>query len=118
MSQLHRVVPPGESSGLRAKQIKNLPCLIRPGERKEATGRDGEPWIFHSCDVIVLDSTGIKERGSDVRIAWVRTLNQLADAVGEWIAVRPVEDGQSVILSPLEGADLEVAERVLDGLDG
>jgi hypothetical protein len=115
--KLHSVAPPAESSGLRAKALKNLPCLVRPGERKEATGRDGEPWVYHSCDVVVLDSTGIKERGSDVRIAWVRTLNQLEDAVGNWIAVRPVEDGQSVILEPLEGADLAVAERVLDEID-
>jgi hypothetical protein len=28
-----------------------------------------------------------------------------------------VEDGRAVILEPLEGADLAVAERVLDELD-
>jgi hypothetical protein len=117
--QLHPVAPPPESSGLRAKNIKNLPCLIRPGEYKEEPkGKDDDPWCYWSCEVVIFDGSGIKERADGVRISWARTLNQLKDAAGNWIAVRPVEDGRSVILEPLTGADLAVAERVLDELDG
>jgi hypothetical protein len=42
---------------------------------------------------------------------------QLLEFSGEWIACRPVEEDVAVILAPLTGADLEVAQRVLDELD-
>jgi hypothetical protein len=114
--RLHPVAPPAESSGLRAKDLKNRSLLVRPGEYHEEDGRDGKPWKYFQAEVYVLDRSGIVEHGDGVRISWARTLNQLGDAAGEWIAVRPVEDGNAVILEPLTGDDLAVAERVLDEL--
>jgi hypothetical protein len=119
MTKVHPLAPPPESSGLRAKDLKNLPLLILPGEHKSETSkRDEKPWEFVECRVIVLDRSGIVQQADGVRISWARAIPQLVDAHGEWIAVRPVEDGNAVVLAELEGADLAVAERVLDDLDG
>jgi hypothetical protein len=119
MAKLKPVSPPADADGMRAKDLKNLACLIQPVKKgNDPKGRDGEPWDYWSCDVHVLGPDGIKESGTNVRISWGRSMNQLEDAAGNWIAVRPVEDGRAVILEPLEGADLAVAERVLDELDG
>jgi hypothetical protein len=111
--------PPPESSGLRAKDLRNQALLVRAGEyREEKSGRDDKPWCYYECDVILLDRAGKKQSASGVRISWSRTLAQLSEFVGEWMACRPVEDGNAVVLEPLTGPDLEVAERVLGELDG
>jgi hypothetical protein len=119
MSKLHPLIPPSESSGFRAKDTVGLPLLILPGERKsEKSKRDDKPWDYVDCRVIVLNDSGIEKQGDGVRYSWARALAQLEDAHGEWIAVRPVEDGNAIVLEELTGADLEVAERVLDELTG
>jgi hypothetical protein len=123
MSRLHAPPPPPESSGLRAKDLKNRPCLVLPGDLKsEKSNRDENDWTFVECRVAVIDRSGIVERGDNVRISWARAVPQLTDFAaeypGEWMPCRPVEDGNAVILAELEGADLEVAERVLEELDG
>ncbi len=118
MAQLRDPSPPPESSGLRAKDLKNLPILILPGEYKEETGQNGDPWKYVICEVVVLDRSGIVQRADGVRISWARTIQPLMDSQGEWLACRPVEDGNAVILEPLKDGAREVAERVLDELDG
>jgi hypothetical protein len=119
MAKIHPLSPPPESSGLRAKDLKNLPCLVLPGEQlqEEKSAKDDKPWEFVECEVIVLDRSGIVQRADGVRISWARAVPQLLDAKGQWLAVRPVEDGNAVVLEELTGADLEVAKRVLDELD-
>jgi hypothetical protein len=108
--------PAPESSQLRAKNLKNKPLLVRPGEEGEQQGKDGNPWRYIVCEVVALDRSGIVERGDGVRFSWARALPQLIDGRDIWIACRPVEDGNAVILEPLDGAERDVAERVLDEL--
>jgi hypothetical protein len=110
-------IPAPESTGLRAKDLRDKPCLIRPGKPGEVTGRDGEPWVFIDCTAILLNGKGIEERADGVRISWARALPQLEAAPGTWIACKPVEDKRAVVLEPLTGAERAVAERVLAELD-
>jgi hypothetical protein len=117
MVTLHNPSPAPESSQLRAKDLKNLPLLVRPGEYREEEGRDGKPWNFVECEVIVLDRSGIVQRADELRFSWARAIPQLREFTGEWVACRPVEEDQAVVLAPLTGADLDVAQRVLDELD-
>jgi hypothetical protein len=106
-------IPAPESTGLRAKDLRNKPCLIRPGELGELPGRDGQPWRFVTCRVLVLNEYGIEESADGVRISWARALPQLEAASGTWIAAKPVEDQRAVILEPLTGAERECAEATL-----
>jgi hypothetical protein len=119
MSRIHPLIPPSESGGFRAKDTVGLPLLLLPGERRsEKSKRDEKPWEYFDCRVIVLNDSGIEKEADGVRYSWSRALAQLEDAHGEWIAVRPVEDGNAIVFEELTGADLDVAERVLDELEG
>ena len=46
----------------------------------------------------------------------MRCLPQLEAAKGEWLAVRPHDTGNGIVLVDLQGDALEVAERVLEEL--
>jgi hypothetical protein len=109
---------PGEPvHTLRAKDLRNTPILMKPGDRYEEDGSDGRPWIYHECEIITLDRQGIVERADNVRVSWVRTLPQLQAAKDTWIACRPFDTGEGVVLQPLEGESRRVAERVLAAID-
>jgi hypothetical protein len=103
----------------RAKDLKNIPLLVRPVSLHEENGQDGKPWTYWRCEVAVLDRAGlVGEVHDEVRISWVRTMPQLEAAKGQWLACRPVEGEAGVTLEPLDGAALEVAERVAAELNG
>src|SRR5829696_5157013 len=110
------VAPREPVKNLRAKELKNTPCLIRPGQYYEKQGEDGKPWKYVECEVATLDRQGVVEQAGNVRISWVRALPQLQAAKGTWIACRPYDTGEGIVLQALEGDAREVAERVLDEL--
>jgi hypothetical protein len=110
--------PAAPVQSLRAKDLKNSPCLMRPIVLREEDGQDGRPWVYWACEVAVLDRAGIVgDIHGGVRISWVRTMPQLEEAKGQWLACRPVETDAGVVLEALEGAALEVAERVAAEFD-
>src|SRR5829696_2559400 len=118
MARLAQLSAPADAkTQVRAKDLKNQPLLVKPGERQVADGADGEPWVYITCDVITLDRQGIVEQLSGVRFSWVRALRQLEAAQGSWLACKPYDTGEGVVLLDLAGPELEVAERVLDELD-
>jgi hypothetical protein len=102
---------------MRASALKGLALLVKPGALKSEKGRDGEDWDYYVCEVHALNDSGIEKSGTGVRFSWKRSMKQLKEANGGWLAVRPVEDGNAVILEALTGSELAVAERVLDDLD-
>jgi hypothetical protein len=121
MSRLHQPPPPPENSGTRAKDLKNQVCLVLPGQLKtEKSNRDDNDWVYVECRVAVCDRSGLVSLSDNVRISWARAVPQLtafaAEFPDEWMPCKPIEDGNAVILAELEGADLAVAERVVDEL--
>ena len=118
MPTLAKLHPPAEPSKTpRAKDLKNQPLLIKPGQRyKKEDGADGKPWVYHECAVVTLDRQGIVDQYDDVRISWVRVLPQLEASKGQWLAVKPYDTGEGIVLVGLEGQELAVAARVVDEL--
>jgi hypothetical protein len=121
MAKYHAPPPPPDSASIRAKDLRNKPLAILPGEyREETSRRDDAPWRYVECEVLLLGADGIAQRADGVRISWTRAVRQLRDFAaefpGDWMPCRPVEDGNAVVLEELEGADLEAVERVLDEL--
>lgn len=105
---------PGDGSGMRAKNLKNLPLIIRPKKVDTATGKDGDDYEYIGADVWVLDSSGIVDSGTGVQFSWWRAREQLRNRVGEFVACRPAEqDDNSVILVPLKDKARKVAEQVI-----
>ena len=102
---------------LRAKEIKNHSCVLKPTARGEAEGKDGVPWRYAECDVWMLDRSGVERHESGVRISWKRVLPQVEGKFGQYILCKPKElDGGGVVLVGLEGEAREVAKRVVDEL--
>jgi hypothetical protein len=97
--------------------LRNTPILVKPGQRYERDGQDGKPWVYVECEVVTLDRQGIVEHADGVRVSWVRVLPQLEGARDQWVAARPVDTGEGIVLEPLSGAARDVAERVADELD-
>jgi hypothetical protein len=118
MSALAKLHPPAEPNKTpRAKDLKNQAMLVRPGQKYVTEdGADGKPWKYVECTVVTLDRQGIVEQYDDVRISWVRTQQQLEASKGQWLAVKPVDTGEGVVLVGLEGQELAIAERVVGEL--
>lgn len=113
--------PPAPEGGqnLRAADLKNRVLLLRPTEHDTVEGKDGKPWEFVACDVWVLDRAGIVETGHGVRFSWWKAVAQLKDAIGRFVACKPVEqEDRSVELMPLPGDARAVAEKVAAELSG
>ena len=109
--------PGDEEPRLKAKNLKNRPLLIRPTDHRTETGQDGKPWEYVECDVWVLDRSGVEEEATGVRFSWWRARNQIKNAMGRFIACRPVEqDDNSVILVPLKDEARKVAGQVMADL--
>lgn len=118
--------PPDPDAGMKAKNLKNRVCLFRPtamGEwpAKEAEGDEkakaAQPYV--ECDVWVLESEGVVEEGTGVRVGWWRAVEQLKDSLGKFVGGKPVEqDDRSVVLVPLSGSAREVAGKVVASLSG
>ena len=103
---------PPEGGGLKANDLKNKVCLLRPVEIGEWPAKPEErdesgnvtkkaqgPRPYYECDVWVLDRAGIVEEASGVRISWWRAVEQLKDSLGQFVLAMPVEqDDRSVIL--------------------
>ena len=70
-ARLAKLVPPGEEQTLlRAKDLKNVPLLLKPGQKyKKDDGADGKPWVYVECEVATLDRQGIVEHADNVRIS-------------------------------------------------
>ncbi len=106
---------PGELHGLmKAKDLLNKPCLIRPNKIAQAMGKDNDgnpqPYDYFPCDVWVLDRQGVVEQGTGVRISWVRVMPQLADRIGQFVAATPRrQDDNSVVLQAFSEAGKEIA---------
>jgi hypothetical protein len=119
---LENILTPGAPGdpvrNLRAKDLKNVPLLVKPGALREQNGQDDKPWIYRECEVVVLDRAGIVERSDNVRISWVRAMPQLEAAEGKSLACRPTDTGEGIVLNALEGDALRVAQRVVSELDG
>lgn len=114
-------VDPGEPGdlSLRAKDLLNKPCLIRPnvvlhnGKGKDDGGND-TTYTFVSCDVWVLDRAGIVESGTGVQVSWKRAMPQLTDRIGKFVAATPRrQDDNSVILEAFTEGGKEVARAAI-----
>jgi hypothetical protein len=118
MPKLAKVPPPAEPNKTpRAKDLKNQAMLVKPGQKYVTEdGADGKPWKYVECTIVTLDRQGIVERYDDVRISWVRTQQQLEASKGQWLAVKPYDTGEGIVLVGLEGQELAIAERVVDEL--
>jgi hypothetical protein len=118
MSTLAKLHPPADpNKNPRAKDLKNQPLLVKPGQKyKVDDGADGKPWTYVECAVVTLDRQGVVEQYKDIRISWVRTLQQLEASKGQWLAVKPIDTGDGVVLVGLEGPELAIAERVVGEL--
>ena len=113
---------PSEGGSLKARDLKNLPIILRPVRVAEEPGkRDPEkpdeepkPWKFVECDVWVLGAGGVEQEGTGLRISWWRAYEQIKNAIGRFIPCRPVQqDDRSVILVPLKGDTRAAAERIV-----
>lgn len=114
-----KLTPPGEPGPepLRATELKNRSCILKPTMRGKAEGRDGTEWNYVECDVWLLDGSGIERHETGVRISWKRAMPQLEGLFGQYVACKPKEtEGGGVVLVGLEGAFKKVAERVVDEL--
>lgn len=113
--------PPPAPEGmerLRAQDLKNRVCIIRPQFEDTLEGKDGKPWNFVECDVWVLDRAGIEAEATGVRISWWKAVAQLRGQFGGLVACRPVEQpDNSIELTPLVGDARAVAERVATELE-
>jgi hypothetical protein len=110
--------PPGPEP-LRATELKNRPCILKPTGNGTAEGRDGSDWNFIEADVWLLDRSGVERHETGVRISWKRAMPQLVDRFGQFVACRPKEtEGGGVVLAPLDGEARAVAERVVAELNG
>ena len=111
--------PPEPSQGdgeyIKAKDLKNLPIILRPVAVKELPGNEeGKTWKVVECDVWILGAGGVDESGTGLRISWWRAYEQIKNAIGRFIPCRPVEqDDRSVILVPLKDQARKVAEQVV-----
>lgn len=111
---------PGEAS-LRAKDLKNKVCLIRPqeiGEWPATEDKKAQPFV--ACDVWVLDRAGIVEEGTNVRVGWWRAVEQLRPHLGQIMLGMPVEqDDRSVILVGTSKPEWrELADRLIAEIEG
>lgn len=106
-------VPAPEYTGLRGKDLKNRPVILRPEAYAEDIGQDGKPWKYVTCDVWVLDRAGVEQQATGVRISWTYAVGQLKQQMGQLVACRPVEgESNAVELQPLQGDARIVAEKV------
>ncbi len=117
--------PEGGGSEMRAKNLKNQPIVIRADSMGIGKGKDkdGNPteYEYVSCTVWAFDRSGVTESDHNVQISWWRVREQLRNYVGGgmFIAGKPVESGDnSIILLPLEGAARDVAQKIIDGIQG
>jgi hypothetical protein len=102
---------------LRATELKNRPCIIKPAMRGKAEGRDGSDWHFVEAEVWLLDRSGVERHEAGVRISWKRALPQLEGKFGQYVVCRPKEtETGGVVLVGLDGEARVVAERVVDEL--
>jgi hypothetical protein len=116
-------VDPGEpgdlASHMKAKDLVNLALILRPNElRHDGDGKDdqGNPkaYTYVSCDVWVIDGSGIVDHGEGVQFSWKRVLPQLSDRIGEYVAAKPVLlDDNSRVLQPLTDAGKAMARKVI-----
>jgi len=115
---------PGElSSSLRAKDLINKPCLIRPNGVESAMGKDDagndKPYEFVSCDVWVLDRAGIVETGTNVQFSWKRAMPQLTDRLGQFVAATPRRnEDNSITLQPFSEEGKHVARLAIKEIKG
>ena len=108
---------PGEpgAGNLRAKDLINLPLLIRPYDTGSDVGKeDGKPYKFVIADVVVLGVGGIEDHGSGVRFSWKRAIPQLEDRMGQWVGATPrAQEDKSVILVGFAEKGRDIARRVM-----
>ena len=107
-------VPEG-GDRMNAKNLKNQVLLLKPtgtGEWPAKDDRKAQPFV--TCDVWVLDRSGVTETGQDVRFSWWKAVSQLSGQIGEFVGCKPTErDDNSVELVPLEGDARKVAAQVV-----
>lgn len=108
---------PEVTDRLKAPDLKNRVVILRAtgsGNDPEKLDKNGRMWEWTTCDVWVLDRTGIEMQDVDLRISWWRVREQLAAAgEGVLIAGKVTEnDDRSITLSPLTGKAREVAGKV------
>jgi hypothetical protein len=114
MGTLANVPPPGEPNKTpRAKDLKNVPMLLKPGQKYVIDGADEKKWTYVECDVVTLDRQGVVGQYEDVRFSWGRTLPQLEERKGQWLACKAIDTGEGIIFVGLEGRELETAVRVI-----
>lgn len=122
---------PGEPKAdyIKAKDLLNLPCLIRvtaegeypaapeelnaDGSVKEKAKR-AQPYL--ECDVAILGAGGVENHDSGVRIAWTRVVgHQISIAnKGVWFCARPKEvDNNAVILTTFDEKGKAAAAALL-----
>jgi len=119
---------PGDLQGaMRAGDLLNKPCLIRPvslGEwpaKKAELDEEGNvlkraqgPSPYYECDVWVLDRAGVVEHGTGVRISWVRVIPQLEDRMGLFVAATPRKlDDNSIVLQPFTDSGKDIARTAI-----
>ena len=115
---------PSEGDNLKAKNLKNLPIILRPVRVTEEPGKvteqdpDPKPWRYVECDVWVLGAGGVEQEGTGLRISWWRAYEQIKNAIGRFIPCRPVEqDDRSVILVPLKDTARKMAEQIIGDVE-
>ncbi len=119
---LAKPAPPPEAtegSSMRAKDLKNKPCIFHPTKEGEWPAReDMNGGAYVACDVWVLDRQGVVEHGTNVKVSWWRCLDDLRAHMGGYLGGKPEQqDDNSVILAPLSDAAQKVGEQVVADLE-
>lgn len=116
--------PPDPGERMKAADLKNKVVLLRPTKHDVIDGKpdpktgEVKPWEFVECDVWVLDRVGIVEQDRGIRISWWRAVAQLCEAIGSFVACKPLEqEDRSVILASLVGESREVATQAIKEIE-
>lgn len=112
---------PEATDRLRAADLKNRVVIFRAtgqGSDPSHPDKNGRPWEWTTCEVWVLDRSGIELHETDLRVSWWRVREQLAAAgEGALVAGKVNEnDDRSITLEPLSGDARNVATKTAESI--